>query len=183
MDPLLIAIVVVVALAALFLVLYNSVVSMRQLTMNAWADVDVYLKRRAELVPNLVETVKAFASHEKAVLTSVVEARQLAMGSHKPDAAKGVAETELGGRISQVLILAESYPALTSSENFLSLQKELRETEKLIAHARQYFNACVRDYNTKLETFPSNLAAGMIGAKPMEFFQLSDASEGNVPRV
>lgn len=183
MNPLLIAIGVAILLAVVFLVLYNGIVSMRQLTLNAWADVDVYLKRRADLIPNLVTTVKAFASHEQAVLTSVVEARSLAQGIHSPTADKSRLERDLGEKVGRVMILAESYPELTSSQNFLNLQNELRETEKLLANARQYFNACVRDYNTKLEAFPSNLVAGVMGAKPMDFFELQDASEAQVPRA
>jgi len=172
---------IVVALG--FFYTYNSLVSIRQLTKNAWADVDVYLKRRAELIPNLVAAVKGYASHEETVLTAVAEARAHAVALQGPTSAKADAERQLGGALGNVIAIAESYPELKAGENFKNLQTELSETEKLLANARQYFNACVRDYNIKLEAFPSNIVAGMMGLKSEDFFELDDVSQREAPSV
>ena len=164
-------------------VLYNSIVSMRQLTRNAWADVDVCLKRRAELVPNLVSAVKGYASHEQAVLEGLAEARSLAMQINVPSADKAAAEGIVGEHLVRALALAESYPDLKASENFTQLQGALVDTEKQIASARQYYNACVRDLNIKIEAFPSSVVAGAMGVRPMEFFELDAPGEREAPRV
>jgi LemA protein len=155
---------------------------MRQLTRNAWSDVDVYLKRRAELVPNLVSAVKGYAQHEQATLEQTVQARNQALAAPSL-AARADAEQQVASGVTRVMLLAESYPQLKASENFLELQRSLSETEKLIASARQYYNACVRDYNTLIEAFPSSIAAGAFGFKPAEFFELESASERDVPRL
>lgn len=175
--------IVVALLAFLFLGLYNSLVRMRQLVRNAWADVDVYLKRRSELIPNLVAAVKGYASHEQAVLTAVSEARAHAQSLKGPTLDHAAAEQNLGSAIVNVFAVAESYPELKASANFQDLQKELKDTERLIANARQYFNACVRDFNVKIEAFPSNLVAGTMGLKQQDFFELDDVSERAVPGV
>lgn len=162
---------------------YNRLVKMRQLTRNAWSDVDVYLKRRADLIPNLVAAVKGYAGHEQSTLERVLEARSRALASPTPTTARAQAEGSLGSGILQVFALAEGYPELKASETFHSLQDELSETERLIASARQYYNACVRDYNTMLETFPSGFFAALYGFRPMEFFEIETASEREAPSV
>lgn len=163
-------------------VLYNGLVRMRQLTKNAWADVDVYLKRRAELIPNLVTAVKAFASHEATLFEAISTARSHALGAGSVTE-RADAEAELGTAVHRAMFLAEQYPELRSSDNFLNLQRELSETETKIAKARQYYNACVRDLNTKVEMFPSSLLAGVAGVRHGEYFQLDSAEEREVPSV
>lgn len=180
MEILLIAIVAAILVGAI--VLYNGLIRMRQLTRNAWSDVDVYLKRRAELIPNLVTAVKAYASHEATLFEAIATARTTAMGAGNV-AERADAEAQLGTAVHRALFLAEQYPELRSSNNFLNLQQELSETETKIAQARRYYNACVRDLNTKVESFPSGLLAGLAGVKHEEFFQLDAASEREVPKV
>ena len=170
-------------LLILFIAQYNSIVKLRQFLKNSWSDVDVYLKRRAELIPNLVASVKAYASHEQTVLTAVTEARAHATSLKGPTLDKAAAESQLANGLVQVLMVAEKYPDLKASGNFLDLQKELTETERLIASARQYYNACVRDFNTKLEAFPSNIVAGMMGLKHAEFFETESVEERIAPKV
>lgn len=162
---------------------YNGLVRLRQLVKNAWADVDVYLKRRAELIPNIVESVKAYAKHEQTVLTAVTEARGRAAAARASLGERGEAESALGASLVNVLAVAESYPELKASANFEDLQKQLAETEKFIASARQYYNACVRDFNSKIETFPSNIIAGLGGFHQAEFFMVDEASEREAPSV
>lgn len=156
---------------------------LRQLVKSAWADVDVYLKRRAELVPNVVETVRAYAQHEKTVLKAVAEARARATALVGPTAQHAQAETQLGESLVRVVALAEAYPELKANKNFASLQTELAESERLIASARQYFNACVRDYNTKIESFPSNLVASLGNFESAEFFEVDLPSQRDAPDV
>lgn len=168
---------------ALVVVQYNSIVALRQLTRNAWADVDVVLKRRAELIPNLVAAVKAYANHEQAVLEGLAEARSRALQIGVPSSEKAAAEGRVGERLVHVLALAEAYPDLRSSENFSDLQKQLTDTEKMLGSARQYYNACVRDLNIKIEAFPSSLVAGAMGVQHAEFFELESAAEAQAPRI
>lgn len=174
---------IVAALLVLMLWQYNGLVYMRQLTQNAWADVDVYLKRRAELIPNLAAAVRAYASHERTVLEALSEARSQAMAVPGPTPARATAEGHIQVGVLRALALAENYPDLKASDNFLNLQQELSQTEKLIANARQYYNACVRDYNTKIEAFPSNLVAGMMKLDREEFFEPDSASERESPDI
>lgn len=178
---------IVVALAAaivLFVIVqYNGLVRLRQFLKNSWSDVDVYLKRRAELIPNLVTAVKAYASHEQTVLSALAEARSKALALNGPTQSHAQAENEVAGSLVRVMAIAENYPDLKASGNFLELQKELAETERMIASARQYYNAVVRDLNTKIESFPSNLVAGMMGVRPAEFFETETVEERIAPRV
>lgn len=171
------------ALLVALIVSYNGLVRLRQLAKSAWADVDVYLKRRAELVPNVVETVRAYAQHEKTVLEAVAEARARATALVGPTAQHAQAETQLGESLVRVVALAEAYPELKANKNFASLQTELAESERLIASARQYFNACVRDYNTKIESFPSNLVASLGNFESAEFFEVDLPSQRDAPDV
>ena len=183
MGPLWFVIALVGVVLAFAIVGYNKLVRMRQLTRNSWSDVDVYLKRRAELIPNLVASVQAYATHEQGTLVATTEARTALAQARSSIAARADAERQLGERIGQVLMLAERYPELKAQDNFLELQRSLSETEKLIAHARQYYNACVRDYNTLIEAFPSNVMAGVGGFKHAEFFQVDDAWEREAPKI
>lgn len=169
--------------AVLALGIFNGLVQLRNLLKNSWADVDVYLKRRAELIPNLVTAVKAYASHESTLLEALAHARTEASSIGGPTPQRAAAETEVGSRVYQALILAEAYPDLKATANFAQLQQELSETEKLIASARQYYNAVVRDFNTKIESFPSSLVAGMMGLRQESFFELENPSERDAPKI
>lgn len=164
------------------IVLFNRVISLRNLTKNAWSDVDVYLKKRAELIPNLVATVKGYAEHEANLFAKVAELRGQAMASGT-GTQRSETEGKLGTQVQKLLIVAESYPALRASENFQQLQRDLAETEDKIAKARQYYNACIRDLNILVESFPSSLVAGMMGQKTQPFFELDSPQEAAVPRI
>jgi LemA protein len=176
------ALVVLLALAILVALLYNSLARLRLLASNAWADIDVQLKRRHDLIPTLVATVKGHAGYEKGTLESVVEARNRAASAGGP-AAAGKAEGALAASVRQIFALAEAYPDLKAAESFLSLQRSLTEIEDHIQNARRYYNAVVRDFNTKIAQFPSNLVAGALGFRPREFFGLTEAKEGATPSV
>ena len=179
----LIAAAVVLVLLGFFIVaMYNGLVSLKVQCDNAWSDIDVQLKRRHDLIPNLVETVKGYASHEKGTLEGVVAARNRAMSSEGP-AAKAEAEGALTAALRQVFALAEAYPQLRAVESFNQLQATLNQIEDSIQSARRYHNAVVRDLNTKIAQFPSNIIAGMFNFKPREFFELSTPAEREVPKV
>ena len=174
---------IVIALLALTIVfIYNGLVRLRVQCDNAWADIDVQLKRRYDLIPNLVETVKGYAAHEKGTFDAVVSARNQAMSAQGP-AAKGEAEGMLTGALRQVFALAEAYPQLRAVESFTQLQATLNLIEDTLRNARRYYNAVVRDLNTRIEQFPSNLVASMCGFKPREFFEITAPAEREVPRV
>ncbi|MCI0402725.1 MAG: LemA family protein [Acidobacteria bacterium] len=178
---LLILLLVVVALAAYLIVTYNSLVGLRVRSENAWSDIDVQLKRRYDLIPNVVETVKGYAAHEKGTLEGVINARNRAMSAQGP-AAKGEAEGMLTQALRQLFALAEAYPQLRAVESFTSLQKSLGEIEDHVQNSRRYYNAVVRDLNTKIAQFPSNLVASIFGFTPREFFEIAEA-ERAAPRV
>src|SRR6185295_1733763 len=175
-------VVVLVLLALLVVGLYNSLVGLRVRADNAWSDIDVQLKRRHELIPNLVETVRGYAGHERGTLEAVIEARNRAMAAQGP-AAQAAAENQLTGALRQLFALAEAYPQLRAVESFTQLQASLSAIEDAIQNARRYYNAVVRDLNTKVVQFPSNLIAGMFGIGPRNFFELSDPAEREVPKV
>lgn len=170
--------VVVVAGAVLFglIALYNRLVYMRQLVRNAWSDVDVYLRRRADLIPNLTASVKAYATHENKTFEELAKARSKAAGL-RDAAQRAQAESLIAAGLNRALMIAENYPELKANQNFLALQQELIETERYIANARQYYNACVRDYNTRIESFPSNLVAPLAGCKHAQFFETGTFEE------
>ena len=172
---------VLIVIVALVFMLYNSLVKLRVMAEGAWADIDVQLKRRYDLIPNLVETVKGYAAHERGTLEAVVEARSRAMSAEGP-AARGAAEGELTGTLRSLFALAENYPQLRAAENFGQLQGSLSQIEDAIQNARRYYNAVVRDYNTKLQQFPSNLVALSFSFKPREFFEAGD-TERATPQV
>ena len=173
---------VLVVLALGVIVLYNSLVRLRVLVDNAWADIDVQLKRRHDLVPNLVETVKGYAAHERGTLAEVVDARAKAMSVQSPEA-KGDAERGLSAALGKLFALAEAYPQLRAAENFGQLQGSLAQIEEAVQSARRYYNAVVRDFNTKIAQVPWNLVAGLFGFRSREFFQLADQAERTVPSV
>jgi LemA protein len=174
-------ILVLVAIAVILFFIYNQLVSLKVRADNAWADIDVQLKRRYDLIPNLVETVKAYASHEKGTLEAVVNARARAMSAQSP-AERAEAENALTGTLKSLFALAEAYPQLRATENFNALQASLSSIEDAIQNARRYYNAVVRDLNTKILQFPSNLVARMFGFSQREFFEVGEA-ERAAPRV
>jgi len=177
------AFLVIVVLLVVFVIgMYNGLVRLKVQCDNAWSDIDVQFKRRYDLIPNLVETVKGYAAHEKGTLEGVVAARNRAMSSEGP-AAKAEAEGALTAALRQVFALAEAYPQLRAVESFNQLQATLNQIEDSIQNARRYYNAVVRDLNTKIAQFPSNIIAGMFNFKPREFFEISAPAEREVPKV
>lgn len=173
-----------IVVAALFvggIAIYNSLVKLRETADAAWADVDVQLKRRYDLIPNLVETTRGYAGHEKDTLEAVVQARSRAMNSSGP-ADRAEAEGMLTGALKSLFALSEAYPDLRASENFQQLQGTLAALEDDIQKARRYYNAVVRDYNTRVGQVPTNLVARSFGFREREFFELDDG-ERAVPRV
>lgn len=157
-------------------------VTLRNRVSEAWSDIDVQLKRRYNLIPNLVETVKGYATHEEGVITKVTEARSKAINAGTIEE-HGKAENMLSGALRSLFAVAENYPALRANENFLQLQNELVDTEDKIQASRRFYNGTVRDYNTKLEVFPSNLIAGTFHFEKREFFELEDEKEREVVKV
>jgi len=149
---------------------------------NAWADIDVQLKRRYDLLPNLIETVKGYAGHEKQTLEAVITARNRAIAATTPST-KAEAEGLLAQSLKSLFALAEAYPQLRAVESFTQLQASLNQIEEAVQNARRYYNAVVRDLNTKIQEFPSNLIAGFFSFKQGEFFELADATERAVPKV
>ena len=176
------AVLVLLALVLFGIVTYNSLAGLRQLGANAWADIDVQLKRRHDLVPTLVAVVKGHAGYEKGTLQAVVEARNKAVAAGGP-AQAGEAERALAGSVRQLVALAEAYPELKAGASFLELQRNLTEIEDQVQNARRYYNAVVRDLNTRIAQFPANLVAGPMGFRPREFFGLSDESEQAPPSI
>jgi LemA protein len=178
-----IIILVVLVLLVLFGIgMYNGLVSLKVQCDNAWADIDVQLKRRYDLIPNLVETVKGYAGHEKSTLEAVINARNRAMSATGP-ADKAQAENMLSGALKSLFALSEAYPQLRAIESFTSLQNSLSQIEDTVQNARRYYNAVVRDLNTKILQFPTNIFAGMLGFKEREFFEVSSAAEREAPKV
>ena len=177
-----ILLIAIAAVALLIVFSYNGLVRLRVQCENAWADIDVQLKRRYDLIPNLVETVKGYAAHEKGTFEAVIQARNSSMSAQGP-AAKAEAEGALAGALRQVFALAEAYPQLRAVESFTQLQNTLNQIEDALQNARRYYNAVVRDFNTRIEQFPTNLVAGMGNFKEREFFQLSAPAEREVPKV
>jgi len=178
-----IVILIVIALLIIFAIgIYNGLVRLKVQCDNAWSDIDVQLKRRYDLIPNLVETVKGYAAHEKGTLEGVVAARNQAMAAEGP-AAKAQAEGMLTAALRQVFALAEAYPQLRAVESFTQLQQTLNSIEDSVQNARRYYNAVVRDFNTKIAQFPSNILAGMFNFKPREFFEITAPGEREVPKV
>jgi LemA protein len=172
-----ILVVVLVLLALYAIVSYNGLVSLRNRIENAWAQIDVQLKRRYDLIPNLVETVKGYAAHERETLDAVIQARNAGMSAQGPhDQAE--AENVLSGALKSLFALSEAYPDLKANQNFAQLQEELTGTEGRIAYARQFYNDTVYRYNTKVQSFPANVLANMFRFSEREYFQADDESRG-----
>ncbi|HZO96002.1 MAG TPA: LemA family protein [Gaiellaceae bacterium] len=183
MSWIVVVVVVVAALLLLWLVLlFNGLVRKRNRVDNAWAQVDVQLKRRHDLVPNLVETVKGYAAHERETFDAVTQARAAAAGARGP-AAAATAESALSQALGRLFAVAEAYPQLRASDNFLDLQGQLRDTEDRIAVSRQVYNDTVLTYNNAIQTLPAVLVAGALGFSKREFFELEDAEDREPPAV
>lgn len=178
-----------ILIAAVVLVLlwmiavYNGLVGKRNRVRNAWAQIDVQLKRRHDLIPNLVNTVKGYMQHEKQVLEEVTEARQRAVAAGANVAARGAAEKELTRAVGSLFAVAEAYPQLRADRNVLALQEELASTENKIGFARQFYNDSVMEMNTARESFPASLVANAFGFQPAASFEISDPAERAVPQV
>ncbi|MFA5413157.1 MAG: LemA family protein [Patescibacteria group bacterium] len=164
---------------------YNGLITLRNRTDEAWSDIDVQLKRRYDLIPNLVETVKGYAGHEKEVFEKVTLARAAAINAEKSGNPAEIAKTEnmLAGTLKTLFAVAESYPDLKASGNFMKLQDELSDTENKIQAARRFYNGNVRDFNTKMEQFPTNMVAGMFGFKSREFFEIEEPAQREAVKV
>jgi len=174
---------VFVVLAIYLIGVYNALVRARNAVKNAWSQIDVQLKRRHDLIPNLVESVKGYAGHEKTALEAVVKARQQAISATSGVADRAVAENALTRSLRSLLAVAEAYPDLKANQNFLSLQEELAATENKIGFSRQFYNDSAMQYKNRIEVFPSNLFAGLFGFQPEPFFQVEAAGEREAPQV
>jgi LemA protein len=165
------AVLAVIVLLGIFLIaMYNSLVQLRVRSESAWSDIDVQLKRRHDLVPNMVETVKGYAAHEKGTFEDIAKFRSMAMQATGP-VDKAAAENQLSGALKSLFAVAENYPQLQASQEFTQLQNSLSEIEEAIQNARRYYNAVVRDLNTKIQSFPTNILAGMFGFQQKQFFE------------
>ncbi len=162
--------------------LYNGLITMRNRADESWSDIDVQLKRRYDLIPNLMETVKAYAKYESTVFEKVTQARSAAMGAKTP-AEHAKAENALTDTLKSLFAVAEAYPDLKASQNFLQLQDELSDTENKIQAARRFYNGNVRDFNIKIQQFPGNIIAGSLGFSKREFFEITNGAEREVPKV
>jgi LemA protein len=182
MLPLIIIIVLVVLVVIVFVSMYNGLVKLRNRCDNAWSQIDVQLKRRHDLIPNLVETVKGYAKHEQETFDRVVQARNMAINADGVQAT-AQAENVLTGALKSLFALSEAYPDLKANTNFLELQEELTTTEDRVAYSRQFFNDSVLKYNNKIQTIPSNLIAGMFNFATREFFELEEPEAREAPTV
>ena len=171
-----ILLIILAVIVVYFIASYNGFVTLKNRAQEAWSDIDVQLKRRYDLIPNLVNTVKGYAAHESSAFENVTKARAAAMGAGST-ADKAVAENQLAGALKSVFAIAEAYPDLKANQNFLGLQSELSDTENKIQAARRFYNGNVRDLNTKVESFPSNLIASMFHFAKMDLFELSSDAE------
>ena len=183
---LLVLVVLILAVAMWLMGVYNSLVRLRNAVKNAWSQIDVQLKRRHDLIPNLVETAKGYMTHERETLENVVKARNLAQGGSQKEAGpaeQGALESGLSKALSNFFVVVEQYPDLKANENFLALQEELSSTENRISFARQAYNDSVMMMNNKVEMFPSNIVAGMFNFKKEAFFEIENAAEREVPKV
>jgi len=165
---------IIVVIAFFLIAIYNQLVQLRVRTDSAWSDIDVQLKRRHDLIPNLVETVKGYAAHEKGTFENIAKYRSMAMQATTP-ADKAQAENQLTGALKSLFAVAENYPQLKANEEFLQLQASLSQTEDSIQNSRRYYNAVVRDLNTRIQSFPTNILAGMFGFQQRQFFETAAA--------
>jgi LemA protein len=182
MLPLLIILGLIVLFVGMVISIYNSLVGLRNQVKEAWAQVDVQLKRRFDLIPNLIETVKGYMHHERETLEAVTQARAAISGAGTLDA-RAAAEGGLTAALGRLFAVAESYPDLKASTNFLALQEELTSTENKIGFARQYYNQVVMQFNNRIQMFPGNIIAGMFNFKTGEFFELKDEAQREAPKV
>ena len=182
MELWMIVVIVAVVLVLIFIGMFNSLVRLRNQVKNAWAQIDVQLKRRHDLIPNLIETAKGYMKHERETLEHITQARSGAM-SAQTVGDKSKAEGALSGAMGNFFLAVENYPDLKANQNFLSLQEELSSTENKIAFSRQAYNDQVLFYNNKIQMFPSNMIAGMFSFQQSEFFELEDVKERAVPKV
>lgn len=162
--------------------MYNGLVKLRNQVKNAWSQIDVQLKRRHDLIPNLVETAKGYMKHERETLEEITKARNLAVNANTV-AEHGKAEGQLNEAISRFLVVVENYPDLKANQNFLALQEELTTTENKVGFARQFYNDQTQTFNTRIESVPTNIVANMFGFKQAEFFEIEEAAEREVPKV
>ena len=175
---------IIVILVIWIIGIYNGLVGLRNQTKNAWSQIDVQLKRRRDLIPNLIETVKGYMQHERGTLEAVTNARNLAQSvANGSPAERAAAEGQLGGALARLLVVVENYPNLKANQNFLALQEELTGTENKISFSRQYYNDSILGYNNKIQMFPSNVIAGMTGFKQGEFFEVKAPDEREAPKV
>jgi LemA protein len=173
MSPLIIILIIIAVIVIAVIGLYNGLVTKRSYVSEALADIDVQLKRRYDLIPNLVNTVKGYATHESGTLEAVITARNTAMSQMSGGIAdKELADGALSGALKSIFALSENYPDLKANTNFIELQRELSDTENKLQAARRFYNGTVQDYNTSIQMFPGNIFAGMFGFKPTEFFEL-----------
>lgn len=184
-TTLLIVLGIIAVLAIAVIAMYNGLIRLKNRVDEAWSDIDVQLKRRYDLIPNLVETVKGYAAHEKDTLERVIKARNEAMAIQNGGDAqkKAAAENALSSTLKSIFALSESYPDLKANQNFLELQRELTDTEDKIQASRRFYNGNVRDFNTKLQVFPTNVMAGALGFKAREFFEIAEAKEREAVQV
>lgn len=182
MEPISLIIIIALVIGVGLIAVYNGLIKARNHVKEAWSDIDVQLKRRYDLIPNLVETVKGYASHEKQTFAQVTEARAEAMKA-QTTAQHAAAEAKLTSMIGTLMAVAENYPELKASANFQSLQNELSDTENKIQASRRFYNNQVLTFNNKLQVFPTNLIGGMFGFKSEEFFELDDEKERQNPQV
>lgn len=183
MTTLIVILVVVALLVFAVIALYNKLVGLRVRAQNAWSDIDVQLKRRADLVPNLVSTVKGYAAHERGTLDAVTQARTRAVAAQgAPPAERAAAEAQLTSALRGLSVAVEAYPELQAAGGFRDLQGQLATIEDSVQNSRRYYNAVVRDLNTSIMTFPSNMIAGPMGFQPLQFFE-AEAGDKALPRV
>jgi len=180
-----IVLIVIAVLVVAIISLYNGLIRLKNRVDEAWSDIDVQLKRRYDLIPNLVETVKGYAGHEKETFEKVTKARTEAMAAQQTGDAKKQAEAEnmLSGTLKSIFALSENYPDLKANTNFLELQKELSDTENKIQASRRFYNGNVRDFNTKLQVFPTNIIGNMLGFKDREYFEITEEKERDNVKV
>jgi len=177
-----IILVVLVAIGLWIVMIYNGLIRLRVRTNEAWSDIDVQLKRRYDLIPNLINTVKGYATHEKELFENVTKARANAMNAQNPEEKAG-AENMLSDTLKSLFAVSENYPQLRANENFLELQRELSDTENKIQASRRFYNGNVRDLNTKIQVFPDSIVANMLKIGKREFFEIEDVKEKETPKV
>ncbi|MHB8630432.1 MAG: LemA family protein [Candidatus Limnocylindria bacterium] len=185
MDISIVLIVILVILVLFLITTYNRLITLRQRVKEAWSDIDVQLKRRHDLIPNLVETVKGYAAHEAGTFEAVTQARANAVAAGATGSPQQMAQAEnvLSGTLRSLFAVTENYPQLQAVQEFKDLSENLTATEDKIAFARRFYNGNVRDYNTALQTFPTNILAGTFGFKPEQYFELADQTDREVPQV